>query len=206
MADQRGSIVYRAGKFVTRLLIEALPPNRVFHNLHHTLNVVQGAIIIGGQEGLAHEELEVLILAAWFHDSGHVEAYEGHEASSQIIALRFLRDECYPEVRIDCVLRCIEATTMPQEPRDAMEAVLCDADLFHLSFAEYDHYQELLREEWKRVLGVQFSDADWERENNAFLATHRYFTDYGQMVLEPRKAHPDLPSTAEHLLSEGPPT
>ena len=184
----RRTILYRAGRYVTKLLIHELPPDRVFHNLHHTINVMQGALKIGKAEGLDDTELEIVMLAAWFHDTGHVRTYTGHELVSMEIAREWLTEEQYPTARLDLVLRCIEVTTMPQQPRTKLEAVMCDADLYHLSFNTYDHYQEMLREEWRRELGIEVSDEDWNQQNMAFLTSHTYWTDYGKQVLEDRKA------------------
>ena len=187
MKEHRKSIVYRAGRYVTRLLIRQLPEGRVFHNLHHTINVVQGVIKIGRKEGLKPKQIEELVLAAWFHDTGHVETYTGHEAVSMRLAREWLEKQDYPADRIAQVLRCIEVTTMPQQPQTPMENVMCDADLYHLSFQSYDHYQEMLREEWRRELGIDMTDEDWDRANTTFLTQHRYFTAYGQKELECRK-------------------
>ena len=184
----RRTILYRAGRYVTHLLIRQLPKDRVFHNLHHTINVMQGALKIGKAEGLSEEELEVVMLAAWFHDTGHIKTYTGHELVSMDIAREWLQGEGYPEDRTQQVLRCIEVTTMPQRPQTTMEAVMCDADLYHLSFNTYDHYQEMLREEWRRELGIEVSDEDWNEQNAAFLNSHSYFTNYGKEVLECRKS------------------
>ncbi|NJB86095.1 putative metal-dependent HD superfamily phosphohydrolase [Lewinella marina] len=188
MNTHRNSILYRAGRYVTQLLIHQLPKDRVFHNLHHTINVTQGALKIGREEQLTEEELEVVMLAAWFHDTGHIRTYTGHEEVSAEIARRWLEGEQYPPDRIDAVVRCIEVTTMPQHPKTKLEAVICDADLYHLSFNTYDHYQEMLREEWRRELGIDVSDEDWNQQNAAFLSGHRYFTDYGRRTLESRKS------------------
>ncbi len=188
MDPHRKTILYRAGRYVTQLLIHQLPKDRVFHNLHHTINVMQGALKIGKEEGLDEEQLEIVMLAAWFHDTGHVKTYTGHEIVSMEIAHDWLEQENYPEDRIKAVLRCIEVTTMPQRPETKIEAVMCDADLYHLSFNTYDHYQEMLREEWRRELGIEVSDEDWNQQNAAFLSGHKYFTEYGKGVLECRKS------------------
>ncbi|THH39679.1 HD domain-containing protein [Neolewinella litorea] len=187
MNHHRRTILYRAGRYVTQLLIHQLPKDRVFHNLHHTINVTQGALKIGQEEQLTDEELEIVMLAAWFHDTGHIKTYTGHEQVSMQIARDWLEGEKYPAPRIESVLRCIEVTTMPQRPETKMEAVICDADLYHLSFNTYDHYQEMLREEWRRELGIEVSDEDWNKQNAAFLTGHHYFTEYGRENLESRK-------------------
>lgn len=189
---KRKGIVHRASRHITRRLIRELPHNRIFHNLHHTLTVLQGVKVIGKAEGLSREELQIVKLAAIFHDCGHVKCYKGHEAQSMKIAEDWLRGQGYPEEKLVQVLSCIEATTMPQHPRNKLEEVLCDADLHHLAFDMYADYQEMLRVEWKMELGIELTDAAWESSNNKFLREHHYFTKYGQEVLEPKKPHPEV--------------
>lgn len=187
MKKHRDRIVYRAGSHVVRLLRKQLPTDRVFHNVHHTINVVQGVVDIGRAEGVDPENMEILMLAAWFHDTGHVRTYAGHEEISVELARDWLRKQSYPEAKIEEVVRCINATTMPQQPTDLLERVICDADLYHLSFPTYDHYQALLREEWKLLLGIEMTDAEWDASNDGFLSRHRYWTDYGRERLEGKK-------------------
>jgi predicted metal-dependent HD superfamily phosphohydrolase len=187
MKKHRESIVYRAGSHVVRLLREQLPADRVFHNVHHTINVVQGVVDIGREEQLGPEDMEILMLAAWFHDTGYVYTYADHEERSIELAQEWLRGQAYPENRMEEILRCIRATTMPQQPTNKLEQVICDADLYHLSFATYDHYQELLREEWNLLLGIEMTDAEWRESNDTFLRNHHYWTDFGREYLEDRK-------------------
>ncbi|MBB4078689.1 putative metal-dependent HD superfamily phosphohydrolase [Lewinella aquimaris] len=180
-------ITQRASRYVTRRLIRELPHNRIFHNIHHTLTVWRGTKMIGKAMGLSKEELEIVCLAAIFHDTGHIECYVGHEEVSVRIAREWLEKQGYPPAKIDRVSDCIRATSMPQDPRNKLEQVLCDADLLHLSFEAYPDYQEMLRREWQLEFGLKYTDEDWELTNNTFLADHKYFTDYARQELEPRK-------------------
>lgn len=188
MSAHRHSIVYLAGSYVVRLLRLELPADRLFHGTHHTINVVQGVVDIGRAEGVTDEELEILMLAAWFHDTGHIRTYAGHEEESIVLATEWLTAQRYPADKLADVVRCIRATTMPQSPTTRLERVICDADLYHLSFVTYDHYQELLREEWRIILNIEMTDEEWEKSNDAFLRNHTYWTKYGQEHLESKKA------------------
>ena len=76
---------------------------------------------------------------------------------------------------------------MPQNPKNLLEKVICDADLYHLSLAEYCHLQALLLEEWKRVLSKKCTHEEWTQENLTFLKEHQYWTTYGQTILQKRK-------------------
>lgn len=187
MAYRPTKITKRAGMYVARLLIAELPANRLYHNLHHTIDVVQGVISIGRAEAITGDEAEVLLLAAWFHDLGHIRTYAGHEAVGAQLAHEFLRSEHYPEDKIITVTECILATHVPQRPQGRLQEILCDADLIHLSHVTYPQSRDLLREEWKRALGKEFTDQEWSVNNENFLRHHRYFTPYGRAKLQQRK-------------------
>lgn len=181
------NIVLRASVYVAQLLLEKQPKSRVFHNLHHTLTVLEGAGKISRKENVSKEELEIVLLAAAFHDSGHVECYKGHEAVSQRIAKKWLTEQNYSKANIKLVLGCIAVTELPQRPKNLLEEILCDADLIHLSYGSYPIFQELLRAKWETELGLVYSNEDWIASNNKFLESHKYHTNYGKTVLEQNK-------------------
>jgi len=187
MIRKNHAITFLAGRYIARLFTEKLSGQLVFHNFHHTMNVVRGVKTIGRNLNLSEQDKEILILAAWFHDSGHINQYVGHEKESQKIAKEWLTEENYPSEKIAQVLACIAVTQLPQQPKNLLEQIMCDSDLYHLSLGEYCHLQFQLREEFKRVFGKEFTDAQWMKENVAFIKNHHYFTTYGKMVLEERK-------------------
>ncbi|MCO6476324.1 MAG: HD domain-containing protein [Phaeodactylibacter sp.] len=159
----------------------------MFHSLNHTINVVRGVKDICHHLQLSGEQLEVLLVAAWFHDTGYIKQYKGHEAESQKLARSFLDSESYPIAKTEQVLSCIAATEMPQKPENLLEKVICDADLFHLSLWEYPFLQQQLREEQRRALDQEYTNEEWMQANLSFLKSHRYFTTYGREVLQKRK-------------------
>lgn len=187
MKKSKHSITFLAGRYVAQLLIEDLSKDLVFHNFHHTVNVVRGVRDIAKNLGLSKEEREILRLAAWFHDSGLTRIYNGHEMYSQQIAKAFLEKRGYPEHKLSRVLACIAATEMPQTPKNLLEQVICDADLYHLALPEYCHLQRLLLEEWQLLLQKECSNKEWGLENLTFLQEHQYWTLYGQEVLQKGK-------------------
>ncbi len=175
-------------RFATQLLKTALPNNLLFHNYQHTWEVVQAVQEIGKNSGLEEEKLEVLMIAAWFHDIGHTIQYKGHEDASKNIAEEYLKKINYPPSKIEQVLHCIEATRMPQNPADQMGRIMCDADLYHFTLPNYLDKKELLRKEWELVFDKQYSDKAWNEMNLDFLKMHEYCSDYGETILSKRKA------------------
>ena len=79
-------ILKKAEAFVTNLLTEKLSDDYTFHNLKHTQDTVETAHEIAENSELSKKEIEIIQLAAWFHDTGHTVIYDGHEEKSAEIA------------------------------------------------------------------------------------------------------------------------
>jgi predicted metal-dependent HD superfamily phosphohydrolase len=148
-----------------------------YHTLEHAKAVAGVSEEIGVACGLDEEDLEVVILAAWFHDTGYLEKIEGHEERSAELAQSFLEGRGYPRRRIAQVAGCIRATKMPQNPRNLIEQVLCDADIAHLANQDFLESTELVRLEIEHQMGRRLSEVEWLTMNTNFVAGHRYHTD-----------------------------
>jgi len=182
-----GPFLNKVAALAGGLLQRELPEALFFHNFQHTKETVVAAFKIGKKEALSEEELETLLIAAWFHDTGFRDEYFGHESASQNIAQKYLSDIGYPDEKIQQVLDIIEATKMPQNPQSKLQKIMCDADLYHLSSRKYEIKRKLLRKEWENKLRKKFSDQGWCQVNLKFTRQHHYFTAYGCNVLEKRK-------------------
>jgi predicted metal-dependent HD superfamily phosphohydrolase len=181
------SIADRASEYVFDLFKTKLPENLVYHNYAHTQSVVDAVHKIAKGIKLGEEGMEVVVLAAWFHDTGFTEIYKGHESESIEIARKFLLDAQYPQERIALVEGCIAATRAPQKPQNVLEEILCDADMSSLGKKSYFDRLGLLRIELERTDGTSYSDEEWEKENLEFMMSHKYFTRTGQKEYEEQK-------------------
>ena len=173
--------------FVRGNLEKDLPKQFCYHDLTHTLEVVKAVEIIANGENLSMEDNEVVVLAAWFHDLGHAYECDCHEKKSAELAREFLSKRNYPAESISKVEGCIMATLMPQRPLNNLEAVLCDADLYHLSTEQFDQRAQLLRKEWEEVRGEKFKDGEWLDINIEFLEEHSFYTDFAKSNFEEGK-------------------
>jgi predicted metal-dependent HD superfamily phosphohydrolase len=158
-----------------------------FHSVKHTLEVFENVQKIGEFEEINNSDLEILKIAALFHDTGLSAAYSGHEDISANNAILFLSFLNYPQNKINAVLKCIDATKMPQRPVSLLEKIICDADLFHLSNSGFITKNKLLRLEWQVYLNWIFSDDEWIVLNSNFLKSHSYHTSFGKSHLEEGK-------------------
>jgi len=179
------TIINKAERIVTDILL-TLSQAMVYHNLNHTKEVVKAAEKIGNYANLNEEEMEILMLAAWLHDTGFIHDYDQHEEKSVEIAEAFLKENEYPEERIEKVISTIISTKIEQKPKTLIENVLNDADFIHLSKKSYFDRLLLLKSEFEKIRNEKIIDAIWFDQNLDFLRSHRYYTEYGKTVLGPK--------------------
>src|SRR6478672_7485658 len=97
----RRHILDKVSDFIIDKLTEFIPKQLYFHNLSHTKDVVKAVKEIGKMQKLKEEELEMIEIAAWFHDVGYCYTYQGHEEQSKAVAKDFLNKENYPLKKIE---------------------------------------------------------------------------------------------------------
>ena len=164
-------------------------PELTYHNLAHTQEVVSAADQIARHYQLSETDYLAVMAAAWFHDTGQLAGSpEDHEERSADIAAKFLRHLDQSDALVKSVKHCIRATKMPQSPKNQLEEILCDADLFHLGSEDYNSKQKLLRKEQEKLTGTDISGSDWRQQNINLLETHQYFTTYAQTLLKKGQA------------------
>ncbi len=187
MIQNNKPITEAASDYVFELMKSKLPGVYVYHNYKHTEDVVEAIKKIGNKTGLSEEELEIVTLAGWFHDAGFTEKSDNHEDVSIEIARKFLKENNYKEENIEKVVSCINSTRFPQTPKNILDEVLCDADLYHLGTKDNESKSDLLRVEWEKAGNKKYTQLEWLKLNIDFLTTHKYFTKYARKALDERK-------------------
>jgi predicted metal-dependent HD superfamily phosphohydrolase len=186
MTENQSMLLPEAQSFVNDLFLNKVSKSIRFHNIQHTLDVVTACMKMAEFYQLAEEDRLILSLAAWFHDTGYSSGKaDDHESVSIQLATDFLKQHAADPILIQRVTSCIEATRLPQSPKNHIEQILCDADLFHLGTDEFKEKSRLLREEYKTFSKIDISKKDWRKQNITFLETHKYFTSYGKDKLQP---------------------
>lgn len=181
------SLIIKVQSYCKELFERELPEKFVYHDGRHTERVVDASRMIGRESGLSNDELELVTIAAWFHDVGYTEGCDNHELRSAKIARDFLEREGLEEEKIRVIEECIMATQMPQSPKSLLERVLCDADLHHLACTDYDVMAEKMHREIEEVRGKKIKEQEWNDMNFEFFKNHKFHTDFGQKYLQPIK-------------------
>jgi len=185
-------LIREAREYISKLLTTELSENCVFHTLGHTLDVVSNAEVIGRYCKLDEDALNVLRMCALFHDVGYVDAYEDHELYSAKRARKYLESRDVDPLIIDQVEAAILSTKTPQEPRDRISKMLCDADLMNLTFDDYFEQIDLMRKEWEKVGKAKMNSQEFYLSSLEFFQSHEYHSKYGKKVLQPKKEKTEL--------------
>lgn len=170
--------IEQAEDFVYQLFKDKLSDSFCYHNFNHTSSVVDAVKTMAAAQSVSGQELELLLLAAWFHDVGYTKGCERHEASSITIAEAFLTDRNYDRNAIDRIAALINATVKTYIPVNDLEKIIRDADYYHLAKKDYLVSSESLKEELKKTMSLDFTDLQWAKENLNFLQNHQFYSDY----------------------------
>jgi len=173
-------ILRSSSEYVQALLEEKLPVWSVYHNVEHTAEVVEGCEEIALGSRVSKGDLELLLLAAWFHDTGYTEAIDGHEEVSVDIARRFLIEHDYPQSRLDQVAELILATRIASQPKTLLEKVIRDADMIHTGRKSFFEKSDLLRLELERRNGRSYTQVEWLTTSLEFIARNQFLTEYAR--------------------------
>ncbi len=173
--------------YVKNLLKDRLPSAYSYHNLDHTIQVVDKIKILAKEENIDPENTENLLLAGWFHDAGHVDNADDHEEESRKIAADFLSKNGLPKDRIGKIGELILATDKFYKPKNHLEEIIKDADLYHLGSDDYFRICENLRQEIKDVHNQKFSKQQWSELNIVFFSKHQFYTKYAKEHWQPVK-------------------
>ncbi len=182
------NLISKSENYISQLLKDNLSPLYSYHNIEHTKEVVAACLTISTDMNLDDDQVEKLLVAAWFHDAGYIDGRENHENRSMKIASDFLKGNDKSEDFITEVNYIIAATEKSFIPKTTLQKIIKDADFINLASTNYFINCENLRKEWKDTEQTVFSDYEWNEENLNFLDNiHVFYTDYGKEYLTPIK-------------------
>lgn len=173
-------------EFILDKLEKELPKNLYYHNVKHTIDVVTQVELIGIGEGVTDEELLLLKTAALFHDTGHIISYNDHEYYSTVIAREILPKYYYTNSQIELICELIMATKLPPNPKNLLEAIMCDADLDYLGRSDMIPVSNLLFLELKERNKIN-DLKEWNKLQLEFISNHQYFTETARNLREVNK-------------------
>lgn len=179
---------YKAKNYILDRLKNELPNYLRYHGYHHTFDVFERTIEIAAEEGITEEDdITLMKTAALYHDSGFLSVYKGHEEVSCLLVRDMLPHYDYNEEQIEKICGMIQATKIPQEPKNILEEIIADADLDYLGRSDFYPISYSLYEELKSIEAIK-TEEEWNRIQVNFLEQHHFFT---KTCINKRKAEKD---------------
>lgn len=175
-----------ASDYILKKLEDELPASLCYHSIDHTVGVYEAAQQIAAQENISAYDIELLLTAACFHDTGFLKRRDGHELISCQIARDSLPDYGYNENEITRICGMIMATRIPQSPKNHLEEILADADLDYLGRDDFFIWSNKLHSEITAP-GDAGGMENWTQLQIDFLEQHRYFTKTSLELRTPKK-------------------
>ncbi len=172
--------------FLIEKLQTGLPSYTTYHDVSHTLSVIQYAEELAASENITGDELTLLKTAALFHDAGFLQSHIEHEMLSCKLARKYLPDYDYTEDQIESICSMIMSTKLPQSADNQLSQILCDADLFYFGDDDYPAKAEKLYKEFHHN-GMIKNREEWDQKQVEFVSEHQYFTKVARKSREKGK-------------------
>ena len=168
-------------QYIRELFKDELPDGIKFHDANHTLHPTRGVVAVANRiaisENICDHDRELLIAAAYFHDTGYIREYDKNEPIAARMAGRILKLIGYKPGEIEKIQTMILSTDLDREPETHVEKILCDADLDNLGREDFFKLDGKLRE-GRRARGLNVSDdAKWYQATLEILKKHQYYTE-----------------------------
>jgi uncharacterized protein len=172
--------------FILKKLASELPSKLSYHSVDHIKDVYQASDYLLKHEGVDGEDMQLVLTAALYHDSGFLFDAEGHETLSCDIVRKYLPQFDYNAQEVEQVCSMIMATKLPQSPKNKLEEILCDADLDYLGREDFyttgaKLYNEFLSRD------IVKNEGEWNKVQLQFLEQHRYFTNTATKLRKEKK-------------------
>ncbi|MDR3694642.1 HD domain-containing protein [Mucilaginibacter sp.] len=179
-------------EFISDKLKRELPAYLTYHSYDHIIDVYQAAENLGKLENITDHEMQLLLTAALFHDSGFIEGAANHEECSCRIAEKYLPAFEFTHDDIKTISGMIMATRLPQTPKNLLEEILADADLDYLGRDDFFRISNLLYNEFIYA-GVVKNINEWNKLQVSFFESHHYFTNAALKLRQDKKqAHLEI--------------
>ena len=174
-------------QYVTALFQDNPRPDLHFHNLAHTIQVVDRTKEIAGHYYLSESDMLAVYVAAWFHDTGYLFAEpQQHEEKSVELMTAFMKEYANDEQLIEKIERCILATRPPRNHSSLLFQIICDADTYHFGTKDFKQTNTLVWEEYK-ARDPNLVEKEWRAKSADFLNQHEFYTKYCKDLLDERK-------------------
>ncbi len=169
------NILQNAKKYVNQMMLPL--ENHYYHNYYHAIEVMDRALYLSKQEWLSEEDVEMMWLAAIFHDVWFVIQYDKNEPIGAKIARNYLKSIMYPEDRIEKIEEIIMATDPDYTtPKNIYEEIIKDSDMDNLWRDDFMEKNNNIKKELEIIKKIKIKDPEWKHASVQLLKQYKYKT------------------------------
>lgn len=169
------NILQNAKKYVNQMMLPL--ENHYYHNYYHAIEVMDRALYLSRNEWLSKEDIEMMWLAAIFHDVWFVIQYDKNEPIGAKIARNYLKSIMYPEDRIKKIEEIIMATDPDYTtPKDIYEEIIKDSDMDNLWRDDFMEKNNNIKKELEIIKKIKIKDPEWKHASVQLLKQYKYKT------------------------------
>ncbi len=184
-------------------LQKELPADLRYHTVQHSDEVLHEVIRLAVADDLSNEEIQLLAIAAAYHDAGFIIQRRDNEVVGAQIAEKALRNHGYNENEITEVREAILSTqlkpiadglTVAQIPSTSLARYLLDADVANFGKQEFFDKALLVYTEITAENPARLDDLLRNKEGREFLKGtktmvehHQWYTNAAKESLESQK-------------------
>lgn len=175
-------------ELILKELASRLSPKLSFHNLEHTQDVLTEVEVFSGHDHVPAHSIELLQIAAAFHDSGYLTQFEDNEPIGAEIAMTYMqRANIYTNEQIRLVKKMIlDTSIMPtgalQKATTPISGYLLDADVSNFGRKDFFDRSLLIMQERGETDEIAF----W-KSTAKLLERHSWFTSAAKALRESQK-------------------
>ncbi len=178
-------------QYIKELFRDELPDGIKYHDADHTLHPTKGVVAVANSiaisENISEHDRELLITAAYFHDTGYIREYDKNEPIAARMAGRILKLIGYKPNEVKKIQQMILSTDLKSTPKTHVEKIICDPDLDHFGREDFFKLDAKLRE-GRRIRGIDVSDDEkWFKGTLEVIKNHRFYTESQKKLREKKK-------------------
>lgn len=175
-----------AETYILEKLRSELPRSLYYHNIDHTISVVDAVRMYAHLEKINESDTLLLKTAALYHDSGFMVRYRENEVCSVEIVEEVLPEYGYSPEQIELISKMIMSTEIPNKPKSHLDKIICDADLDYVGTNDFFAQGMKLFKEWNEN-GIFTSLKEWYYQELYFLQQQEYFTNSAVLLRQNTK-------------------
>jgi predicted metal-dependent HD superfamily phosphohydrolase len=157
----------------------------LYHSYERTVGITGKVEEIAKAMSLSDASMEIVLIAAWFHETGYLVDSTEAVAKGMDLARTFLSSKGYPTDKLQKVLACINATGDTVNPITAEEQILNDAISAYTCGENFGTHRPLLRLEWELLQNRHLSAFEWQQLQMQALLQARFLTPFGKLNYAP---------------------